>query len=341
MEIWRNLATGKRITWIGIAGLLILALAAVPFDAKLSAAAMAFKHDAGNETLRIGEFFQVTRIFGVADTLIFLGLLLGLAGWRRFFVRLMLSLLVVAALVHPVKYLTDRHRPDQSNYRSFPSGDAASVFALPVALSGHPLLAAAGVVAASGTATSRVFYGKHYPSDVLTGAAVGLLAGLIGGWLARRIRWLPSQNLLLWTTLAFLGVELMNALVDGHHRHIVQFIAFYGPALALYLAHSRLTIRFGRDRRPDSRPSGDLYYFIRRAVACCSLLGAVMIVLPWLTQAPGLRAPALSAGLLLLLFAQLAGKGLRAGHWKLVAADAASLLYIVQIYALGYLTGVL
>lgn len=343
MSVWGLLTRGRRGILIACAALLCLALVALLFDERLSAAAIVFKHDAGNETLRLGEFFQVTRIFGVADTVVFLGLLLGLAGWRRFFLRLMLSLLVVAALVHPVKILTQRHRPDQTNYHSFPSGDSATAFTLPVAFMGHPLLAAGSALAATGAATSRVFYAKHYPSDVLTGAAVGLLAGLIGRWLARRIRWLPSQNLLLWATVLFLAGELLNALIDGHHRHIVQFIAFYGPALALLIAHNRLKLRFGRsaERWKNARPGADFYYFIRRALTCSTILGGLMIVLPWLADAPGLRAPALSAGLLLIVFACLSARSLRGGRWKLAAADGASLLYIIQAYALGYLLGIL
>lgn len=394
MSVWRKWCGGRRGMSLCIGILLLLALAALFFDSALSATAVSCKAQAENETLRLGEILQLTRIFGVADATILFGLLMGLAGQRRLFMRLIISLLLVAAVVHPLKAITNRARPDDSNYRSFPSGDTATAFVLPVVCAGNPVLAAGGLVVATGTAVSRVFFAKHYPSDVLTGAAVGLFCGLVGCWLLRKRRalaggmdmgpcsgklgepgapcgpepggamggaglsgtrnglvrgirwvllWVPSQRFFLVATIAFLFFEVVNAAVDGHHRHIVQFLAWYGPVMALYVSHVRLRLRFGRRRDGWGRSAryGQLYFFIRRAVSCSGVLGVLLLVLPWLADAPGLRAPAFSAGLLLILFARLAGRGLRSGRFGGVAVDSAALLYIVQFYALGYLLGIL
>lgn len=379
MGFWRNLSGWQKASLAGAVGLVALALTLFFFDSALSARALPYRATAENETTRLGEFFQLTRLFGKADVLLLLGLLLGLAGWRRFFLRLALSLIVVGLLVHPLKALSGRERPDGSDRRSFPSGDAATAFVLPGALAVHPVLATAGTVAATGASVSRVFFQKHYPSDICTGAAVGLLAAVIGGvffrlrrrwlpllfrivprWLLRRDPysaeegrlsaarnwgWLPTQNMFLWATGIFLAAELLNALVDGHHRHIVQFLAWFGPVLALYICHCRLRPRYGR-RIPAGGAFTHLtgapfYFMIKRALAFSGVLGAALLILPWFLDASGMRLPAVSAGLLLMAYAWLTRRDWRSRRFAAVAADSAALLYIVQLYAAGYLLGIL
>jgi hypothetical protein len=82
-------------------------------------------------------------------------------------------------LVEPIKYATNRERPDGSNNRSFPSGHAAVTFAGATVLERHlgwrkSLL---GYTIASYVAASRLHDNRHYLSDVVFGAAVGSIAG--------------------------------------------------------------------------------------------------------------------------------------------------------------------
>ena len=79
---------------------------------------------------------------------------------------------------------------------SFPSGHTASSFAAVCALkrAGSPLWRPALVLAA-GIALSRLYLYVHWPSDILGGAAVGLLAGWLGSALAERaLRQLGRKN---------------------------------------------------------------------------------------------------------------------------------------------------
>jgi len=80
--------------------------------------------------------------------------------------------------VQAIKFAAQRERPDQSDHLSFPSGHSASAFATAGVLQrrygwkvGVPAAAVAAYVA-----TARVHDNKHYLSDVIFGAAMGLAA---------------------------------------------------------------------------------------------------------------------------------------------------------------------
>jgi membrane-associated phospholipid phosphatase len=89
------------------------------------------------------------------------------------------ALAISEALVQPTKYATHRERPDQSDHRSFPSGHAADTFAFATALERH--LGWKGAVPAyilsSYVAISRIPSERHWLSDVVFGASVGVIAG--------------------------------------------------------------------------------------------------------------------------------------------------------------------
>lgn len=82
-----------------------------------------------------------------------------------------------ALITYGLKNAVNRPRPegetDRSN-SSFPSGHATGAFALATVF-GHeyPKLAIPCYAAATGIALSRIYLGRHYPSDVLAGAIIG------------------------------------------------------------------------------------------------------------------------------------------------------------------------
>lgn len=94
-------------------------------------------------------------------------------------------------LAEASKYLFDRSRPHDSDIgiaplvktpssSSFPSGHSATAAAGAISLSAaYPGLAP--VFAAAGLAVmfSRIYLGVHYPSDVLAGAAIGVICAVL------------------------------------------------------------------------------------------------------------------------------------------------------------------
>ncbi len=127
-------------------------------------------------------------------TAILLGLFGGRRG-RRAARRGALSIALTSSVVNgPVKLALRRRRPPSRIVAhrpnllvaptsfSFPSGHSASAFAFATGVAAElPVAAVPVFAAASVVAYSRVHTGVHYPGDVLAGAALGVLAGVVAG----------------------------------------------------------------------------------------------------------------------------------------------------------------
>ena len=108
---------------------------------------------------------------------------------------LLVDLLVVNVTIKP---LVSRARPwvvmakfqtllTSSDPNSFPSGHTCAAFAFAAAVcltAPKRWMKAAAVIAAILMGLSRLYVGVHFPSDVLAGAVIGTLCGLVGAWLA-------------------------------------------------------------------------------------------------------------------------------------------------------------
>jgi membrane-associated phospholipid phosphatase len=86
--------------------------------------------------------------------------------------------MIAGAGTHALKYATQRPRPDGEEF-AFPSGHAAGTFAMATVLQRHYGLKAAVpaytfAVLISG---ARLQANSHYPTDLIAGAALGILSG--------------------------------------------------------------------------------------------------------------------------------------------------------------------
>jgi membrane-associated phospholipid phosphatase len=89
------------------------------------------------------------------------------------------SLIVSGSITQVLKLATHRERPDGSSQMSFPSGHASASFAMATVAQGRygPRVGVPAYCVAAWIAASRLNENKHYLSDVIFGAAVGIAAG--------------------------------------------------------------------------------------------------------------------------------------------------------------------
>lgn len=95
---------------------------------------------------------------------------------------------IMAIAVNGIKYTVGRLRPDGSRYNSFPSGHTATAFLTATLLHkeyGHlsPWYSIGGYTAAAITGVSRILNNRHWLSDVMTGAAIGIGSVHLGYYL--------------------------------------------------------------------------------------------------------------------------------------------------------------
>ncbi len=246
LRTWEALK-GRRLWLLAAAGCLVGALLIRPWDRPLSEAATA--HPALGASPLLREFLLLFRLLGKTEVLLALAMVFGLLGFRRRAVEMVLALAISGALVLPLKAFVPAERPEGGAQGSFPSGDAASVAAVAAPLAARVPMAAPAAAAALGlVGFSRVIYGRHYPSEVLAGIGLGLLACAAAGPLSRRLlrrfRLGRARRFAILAGIALPASLIVGAIASGG-SDAVRLACFYGPALALPVAlrHIRLARR--------------------------------------------------------------------------------------------------
>lgn len=114
----------------------------------------------------------------------------GRSSWGRMLVSDAFSTLLMASVVNGLKYTVKKQRPDGSSRNSFPSGHTATAFMAATmlhkeyGLTRSPWYSIGGYAVATATAVSRQMNNRHWISDVLVGAGIGILSTELGYYLA-------------------------------------------------------------------------------------------------------------------------------------------------------------
>lgn len=114
----------------------------------------------------------------------------GKSSFKRLAVSNATSALIMAALVNGIKYTVREMRPDDTSPNSFPSGHTATAFMAATIL--HKEYGAtksywysvAGYSLAAATGVCRVLNNRHWVSDVLVGAGIGIVSVELGYFLS-------------------------------------------------------------------------------------------------------------------------------------------------------------
>ncbi len=110
-----------------------------------------------------------------------------------------LSYIIASAVVTPTKHLTKKWRPDGSNRLSFPSGHTEQAFVAAEFLRMEykdvsPWYGIAGYSAAAVTGYLRIYNNRHWVSDVIAGAGIGILSVQFVYWAYPKLKQKLSKN---------------------------------------------------------------------------------------------------------------------------------------------------
>ena len=127
------------------------------------------------------QFFGPTAVVGLK-----LAGVEGRSDWPRLMASAALSYGFMAGFVNGIKYTAKEMRPDGSTANSWPSGHTATSFVgatilhKEYGLTRSPWYSVAGYGLATATGVMRVLNNRHWVSDVMSGAGIGILSAELG-----------------------------------------------------------------------------------------------------------------------------------------------------------------
>lgn len=152
------------------------------------------------------------------------------SSWSRMIVSDAFSAVLTIGVAESLKRTVGDVRPDGEDDRSFPSGHTAISYMLATMLHKEygcrsPWISLGAYTVATTTAASRMIHNRHWMSDIVVGAGIGVAATEIGYFLADLIfnerglsDWVYADPLDRWRNPSFLATDLaMNLPLTTYH----------------------------------------------------------------------------------------------------------------------------
>ena len=148
----------------------------------------AFRQNDGSKHVLLTDFKtgidDYLQFFGPAMTVgLKIGGVEGRSDWGRLLASSAMAYGIMAAFVNSIKYTAKEMRPDGTSANSWPSGHTATAFVgatilhKEYGLTRSPWYSIAAYGTATATGVMRVLNNRHWISDVLSGAGIGIMSG--------------------------------------------------------------------------------------------------------------------------------------------------------------------
>jgi len=179
----------------------------------------------------------------------------GRSDWGRYLASTAMSYGFMALFVNSIKYTAKEMRPDGSTRNSWPSGHTATAFVgatilhKEYGLTRSPWYSVAGYGVATATGVMRVLNNRHWVSDVLSGAGVGIMSGELA---------------YAMSDLIFKGKGLLRGDAIGE-RSIIDHPSFFSISMGLGLGSQSLD--FGAETMSDAHDNFNLKFGASTAVS--------------------------------------------------------------------------
>ena len=179
----------------------------------------------------------------------------GRSDWGRYLTSAAMSYGFMALFVNSIKYTAKEMRPDGSTRNSWPSGHTATAFVgatilhKEYGLTRSPWYSVAGYGVATATGVMRVLNNRHWVSDVLSGAGVGIISGELA---------------YAMSDLIFKGKGLLRGDAISE-RSIIDHPSFFSISMGLGLGSQSLD--FGAETMSDAHDNFNLKFGASTAVS--------------------------------------------------------------------------
>ena len=179
----------------------------------------------------------------------------GRSDWGRYLASTAMSYGIMALFVNSIKYTAKEMRPDGSTRNSWPSGHTATAFVgatilhKEYGLTRSPWYSVAGYGVATATGVMRVLNNRHWVSDVLSGAGVGIMSGELA---------------YAMSDLIFKGKGLLRGDAVSE-RSIIEHPSFFSISMGLGLGSQSLD--FGAETMSDAHDNFNMKFGASTAVS--------------------------------------------------------------------------